>query len=294
MSNLDKLLNDDISDILGSAPVRPVAYAPAAHVEQDASDAPATFQEKCGKCNGRGRFISWSGRTLGNCFACQGQGFKTFRTSTVDRAKSRANVADRKARKEAATLDAFAKANPAVWAWIESSAATFEFAAAMREAVVKFGDLTEKQMAACVKCVAARAAKAAERVAAVASAPAVETDNLMSAFDAAKATGLKRPKMRFEAFEASLAPANGKNAGAVYLKAGETYLGKIAGGKLHTTRDCDDATRAAIVATMADPLAAAVAFGKRTGRCCCCGRELTDPVSVANGIGPICEESFGF
>lgn len=31
------------------------------------------------------------------------------------------------------------------------------------------------------------------------------------------------------------------------------------------------------------------AFGRRTGYCCVCGRFLVDPVSVANGIGPICE-----
>ncbi len=115
----------------------------------------------------------------------------------------------------------------------------------------------------------------------------------MAAFDAAKANGLKHPKMRFEGFQASLAGAQSKNAGAVYLKDGEAYLGKIAAGKFLASRDCSDAMRAAIVATMADPLAAAVAFGRRTGACSCCGRELTDKDSVARGIGPICAERFG-
>jgi hypothetical protein len=27
------------------------------------------YRESCRKCNGRGRFVGWSGRTLGNCFA---------------------------------------------------------------------------------------------------------------------------------------------------------------------------------------------------------------------------------
>lgn len=31
-----------------------------------------------------------------------------------------------------------------------------------------------------------------------------------------------------------------------------------------------------------------------TGRCSCCGRELTDPTRVAMGIGPICAEKWGF
>lgn len=37
----------------------------------------------------------------------------------------------------------------------------------------------------------------------------------------------------------------------------------------------------------------AVAYGKRTGRCGICGRELTDPASIAAGIGPICAQRFG-
>jgi histidine ammonia-lyase len=37
---------------------------------------------------------------------------------------------------------------------------------------------------------------------------------------------------------------------------------------------------------------AAAAYGKATGTCSCCGRELTDPVSIANGIGPICADKW--
>jgi hypothetical protein len=33
-------------------------------------------------------------------------------------------------------------------------------------------------------------------------------------------------------------------------------------------------------------------FGMTTGNCCMCGRELTDPVSVAQGIGPVCLRSW--
>lgn len=32
----------------------------------------------------------------------------------------------------------------------------------------------------------------------------------------------------------------------------------------------------------------AAAYGRRTGRCMCCGRTLTNPESIAAGIGPIC------
>ena len=34
--------------------------------------------------------------------------------------------------------------------------------------------------------------------------------------------------------------------------------------------------------------------GKRLGKCCMCGRDLSDQASVARGIGPICaEKAFG-
>ena len=36
----------------------------------------------------------------------------------------------------------------------------------------------------------------------------------------------------------------------------------------------------------------AAAYGRRSGRCCCCGRELTDPASIAAGIGPVCAAKF--
>ena len=42
----------------------------------------------------------------------------------------------------------------------------------------------------------------------------------------------------------------------------------------------------------ANPLAAAVKFGKLSGRCCSCGRDLTDPDSIEAGIGPVCVLKF--
>ena len=38
--------------------------------------------------------------------------------------------------------------------------------------------------------------------------------------------------------------------------------------------------------------AAIMAHGKLSGRCCSCGRDLTDPESIERGIGPICAGKF--
>lgn len=40
------------------------------------------------------------------------------------------------------------------------------------------------------------------------------------------------------------------------------------------------------------PLAAAMKYGRLSGRCCSCGRDLTDPESIAAGIGPVCATKF--
>jgi uncharacterized protein DUF6011 len=42
-----------------------------------------------------------------------------------------------------------------------------------------------------------------------------------------------------------------------------------------------------------DPLAAAQLYGRLIGECGICGRTLTDPDSIALGIGPICAEKLG-
>jgi hypothetical protein len=123
----------------------------------------------------------------------------------------------------------------------------------------------------------------------------IDAAALVGAFDKAKSAGLKRPKMRFEHFTASLAPDTGRNPGAIYLKAksnGE-YLGMIAEGRFKPAFTCTDGAREAVMAAMADPLEQAIAYGRKTGECSCCGRTLSDPESVERGIGPICATKFG-
>lgn len=56
--------------------------------------------------------------------------------------------------------------------------------------------------------------------------------------------------------------------------------------------DIADITKA-LKAFNKDPLGLAAQYGKKSGRCCMCNRELTDPTSVANGYGPVCASNFG-
>lgn len=80
----------------------------------------------------------------------------------------------------------------------------------------------------------------------------------------------------------------------------ERLIGKIENGKaIVFPRKAADAH--VLVADVIDrlrefeenPLAAAMKYGKLAGRCCSCGRDLTDPASIEAGIGPICAGKFG-
>lgn len=82
--------------------------------------------------------------------------------------------------------------------------------------------------------------------------------------------------------------SNGRNAGSLYIKEGEMYVGNIT-PEGHTSIQNDD-----ILSVLEDAneegnlVKLAKAYGYETGSCSCCGRTLSDPQSVALGIGPIC------
>lgn len=73
-----------------------------------------------------------------------------------------------------------------------------------------------------------------------------------------------------------------KKSGAPYLisESGE-YLGALKG----------DAP-AMLAEIEADPKGCAIAYGKATGNCCICSKTLTNPESIAAGIGPVCAGKF--
>jgi hypothetical protein len=195
-------------------------------------------------------------------------------------------------------LESFEAAHPDIAAWWTGS--TFEFAISLREAVQKYGDLTEKQMSAAKRCIAkmaeAKAAQATALAARTQEAKVITTEALETAFAHAKSKGVLRPKITLAGLTFSPAPATGANAGAIYAKDRETdtYLGKAIGGKFMRSRDCSAVQEQQVLDVCADPKQAAIAYGKEFGICCVCNRTLTDPVSVEQGIGPICADRMGW
>jgi hypothetical protein len=285
-------LNDSLDDLLSG----PVATTPrTANKEGFVPAEQRAHTENCPKCGGTGRWGNYVSRP---CFKCGGSGKLTFKTSYADRAKAKASRDQRKAARSVeladSNVEAFKAAHPEQWAWLQANAARNGFAQSLTDGIKKFGTLTTGQSTALDRAVA-QAAKAK------AEAPTVATDGvdrLKQAFDKAvaytAAKGLKlSPRITISGITISPAKADGKNPGALYVKAGASYLGKIAGGKFFASRECSDDQSAQVLKFVADPAEAAKVYGQTTGTCCICGATLRSEWKH-RGVGPICGAKFGW
>jgi len=301
------IFNDNLDAPAGDRkPVMSVAQAKAG----------ADYVEICPKCRGTGKFTSWGGRTLGDCFSCKGKGKHTYKTSKAVRVEA----ATKRAESFGQKLETFCVEHKDITDWFvrviddrqKAGKEPFNFAVSLREACAKYGSLTDNQVAAARKCIAQDAERAAqwaaERAAREAAAPAADTagvDRLKDAFDkavafaAAKGKGvqLRSPKITIGDMVISPAKTTSANPGALYVKLGRgddrVYLGKIANGRFFASRDCTEAQQTQILAFVADPAEAAKVYGQETGVCCICNATLISKWRL-RGIGPICAEKFGW
>lgn len=296
-------LDDDLSDFLGY-PDRVAEGAAFAKDVLAKATSTVTYEEKCRDCRGTGVWRSYSGFSSGDCFKCKGAGVRRYKTTTEQREKARAAAAakrDARASEAAQQAADWLAANPVEAAWLQEPVrGDFTFHADMLDALRKYGHFTPKQEAAvrnaAAKSVARRAQWAAEKAAREAGAATLSLTKIRAGFDSAL-RHLKRPKLRVADVQFSLAPASGRNAGCIYVvrASDDTYLGKITPeDKFLTSRECSAEDSATVARVAADPAAAAIAHGHEYGQCACCGRELTNPESVARGIGPICADRWGF
>lgn len=252
----------------------------------------------CPKCGGTGRFRTYSGRDGGNCFKCDGsgktRGLKMDAQSVQRRERAAVSRANRSAAEDQARTDWLVEHSD-IMDWIVQRMERSDFARSLHDSRMRFGTLTANQVAAVRRCIEQDAERAKAREAAAPVVAGEGTNKLMAAFEAAKAAGLKSPKVRVGETQFSCAKVTSANAGCLYVKSGDTYLGKVTpAGKFFASRDCSPEQAAEVARVLIDPMGEAVAHGKRTGSCAICARELTDPVSIERGIGPICAERFGW
>jgi hypothetical protein len=286
------MANDIDFDTAAPATVTTDAVASQTFIQAKDSQV---YVSPCKRCGGSGRYNHPSSHGR-QCFLCHGTGKQAFKTSPEQRAKARQRSEDKREQERLERVraaQAWGEQHPDVIAWINTNDGRFDFATAMSNALGQYSKLTEGQTAAVRRCIERDKARELERAAVVQAAPTIQTERLFAAFEKAKASGLKWPKLHFDGYVISMAGPNSANAGALYVKSdNDVYLGKIFQGKFLNSRDCTAEVRAQVIELMADPEAASKAYGLRTGSCCICNRELTDPVSVANGIGPICANRF--
>lgn len=279
----DDMPSDDLGDV--------------GNVGPKAKHGETLHKETCVKCKGTRRFISYTGRSVGPCFACKGMGYHLFATAPAKREQAKANATARKAQ---AVQDWAARFSAEVL-WIgAASARGFRIAIDLAAKLAQYGSLTPNQTALIQRFMAEDKARNEARAKAqeqlVARSETVEASKLELAFASAKASGLRAPKIRLAHFKFKLAKAGGPNDGAIWVTDADsdTYLGKIKDGRFTPSRDCSPALQAEMIDVMADPVAALKSYGDLTGNCGICSRLLTDPESVTRGIGPICAAKFGF
>jgi len=127
--------------------------------------------------------------------------------------------------------------------------------------------------------------------------PVYSFAGIVNAIEEAQNRGLKRITMRFADFIVKPSKYQGK----IYVFSHDKevnkwgtlsniYLGWITSTETNLG-EVDLIKRVQSVAT--DPYAAAKLYGQNTGTCSCCARELTNPLSIELGIGPVCREKFG-
>lgn len=117
--------------------------------------------------------------------------------------------------------------------------------------------------------------------------------------DSAVLKGMKKPQLNIGAFNFTIAPPYGANPDFIYIKHKGEYIGKIKGARVSLLLDENDIDTAVALShcfnlDKHELYAEAVRYGRETGVCSCCGRTLTNAISIALGIGPICREKFGF
>lgn len=273
-------------------------------LEDDLSSVPTKQSTQqtypCGQCAGTGLYQGARvHQEKGHCFSCNGTGY--FKTDPRKLEQGRARRKARKSDQLTNQLNQFRHDQPDMYAELvrvhTQHTSNSAFIISLAEQLFTKGSLSTGQIAAWhrgqEKLKEIKALKAAR----AAAAPLIDLSPIKSMFDTAVASGYKSPKYRAEGIVITRAKDHSRNPGCLYIKSEhDNYLGKITPDmRFHGSRDSiGSGVESALELIAKDPLQAALAYGQRTGRCACCGRELTKHASIDAGIGPVCKEKWGF
>jgi hypothetical protein len=169
------------------------------------------------------------------------------------------------------------------------------FGLSLLSGIDQYGSLTEKQ-AGWVQVLIERAGQPKS------AAVEVQMAGVQALF-AVASKSLKRPKIRLQAADGTpvvlaVAGSKSKYAGQVMLTDGgpfgaNRWFGRIEGSQFHAARDNTSSVTGLLTSLSADPTSVISGYGRLTGACALCGRDLTDQTSVDRGVGPVCAKNFG-
>ncbi|MDX1532600.1 MAG: DUF6011 domain-containing protein [Nitrosopumilaceae archaeon] len=249
----------------------------------------------CTACGGTGHYRGVRVyQEKSHCFSCKGKGY--FLTSPDARAKAKAKRDEKKSAKKAKEdaarkerIEAFKAEHRELMDFLIENMDWNGFFNSLVQNMVEHGNLTEGQLNAAYKSMekikAKREAKDDNRL-------VVDLSKLNEIFKNAS-ENLKKPVLRFEDIVVSKAPDHGRNAGFLYVKFKGEYAGKInPEGKFFKIGGTPEEVESQLIEFCKAPMEAAIKYGRKTGSCACCGRELTNKDSIELGIGPICAENW--
>lgn len=261
-----------------------VSHAPKTFLDAQAQAAGSVNKVKCYSCRGSGKFVSYTGRTVGDCFTCHGTGHTSTKVAKSHATKVSNAQAETRFRKE------FREEHTDVVGWLETNSQHNSFASSLLNQLNSRGTLSERQVACVREQLAKSARKREETIQAVIAAEPTGTGLDLSKLPEgyyAVPQGDTRLKVRIQK---PTAPS--RWAGFVFVSDGAAYgsarkYGRQAPGKSYSGDIVPQLT-----AILSNPIQACAAYGKLVGRCGVCGRKLEDEESVARGIGPICAGKF--
>lgn len=161
---------------------------------------------------------------------------------------------------------------PEVIAWLEANKDESEFADSLYNAGVRYGQLTDGQLACVINNISRGDATESE----------LDLSELHKGFyavpdgDTRLKVAIRRPGKK------------SKWHGFIFVDDGAEYGSRKTYGRQAPDSLYSGDIREALATILEDPKAAMIAYGKLTGTCGVCGRHLEDEESVAAGIGPIC------
>lgn len=252
----------------------------------------------CHLCSGTGLWKGGMTNQHGNskCNPCGGKGY--YLTSPKQRQYAKQKTQQKKQEQGAQKIEAFNAQVAETFseeqiAWFAEARSWNNFIDNVLTNGKKYGGLTDNQIQGLHNAYGNHLARLEEKEAGGATGIYAQQEDLggiTAVFQKCADRGMKKPQLRVGEIVISMAPSHGKNIGCLYIKMKHgTYAGKISPeGKYSPVKGVGEPLTGFLKEISANPLEAAVKYGRETGNCACCGRHLTDPESVKLGIGPVC------